>query len=136
MNDTLEKFKNEKRIWHINGWAYPQIRLNSRKIVFGKLMNSWGWATWNDRWEQHEERSLNLISCLDYKTRKDFNFNNLTNWEQQLIDNEKGKISTWAVFWYQTIFLNNGLTVFQQWYHCFLQTRVQDDDLIAPLFFL
>lgn len=112
MNDTLEKFKNEKRIWHINGWAYPQIRFNSSKVVIGKLMNSWGWATWRDRWEMHTERSLNLISGLDFQTRKDFNFGNLTNWEQQLIDNENGKISTWAIFWYQTIFLNKGLTVY------------------------
>ena len=49
---------------------------------------------------------------LDYKTKRNFNFSNLTNWEQQLIDNENGKISTWAIFWYQTIFLNNGLTVY------------------------
>ena len=112
MNNALEKYQNEKRIWHINGWAYPQLRLDSSKIIIGKLMNSWGWATWRDRWEMHTERSLNLISGLDYKTKRNFNFSNLTNWEQQLIDNENEKISTWAIFWYQTIFLNNGLTVY------------------------
>ena len=51
MNDCLNAFYNDKHVWHINGWSYPQIRIDNKNIFFGKLMNSWGWATWRDRWE-------------------------------------------------------------------------------------
>ena len=57
-------------------------------------------------------RSADLISNLDKGSIKKFNFNNLTNWQQQLSDNVSGKIQTWAIFWYQTIFINKGLTVY------------------------
>ena len=50
MNDCLNAFYNDKHVWHINGWSYPQIRIDNKNIFFGKLMNSWGWAT-GDRWE-------------------------------------------------------------------------------------
>ena len=112
MNDCLNAFYNDKHVWHINGWSYPQIRIDNKNIFFGKLMNSWGWATWRDRWEKHTVRSADLISKLDKGSIKKFNFNNLTNWQQQLSDNTSGKIQTWAIFWYQTIFINKGLTVY------------------------
>ncbi len=112
MNDCLNTFNNNKNVWHINGWSYPQIRIDNKNIFFGKLMNSWGWATWRDRWEKHSERSIDLISNLDEESIKKFNFDNHTNWQQQLADNINGKIKTWAIFWYQTIFINKGLTVY------------------------
>lgn len=112
MNTCLSYFKGNKKIWHINGWNYPQWRFQKPKVIVGRLMNSWGWATWKDRWIHNNERSKNLISSLSKKEKSKFNFYNLTNWEQQLIDNQIKKISTWAIFWYQTIFLNNGLTLY------------------------
>lgn len=119
MNNCLEYYEQEKSVWHINGWCYPQLRTSKSKIVVGKLMNSWGWATWSDRWSQHDERKNNIISTFDDSTRRNFNFYGLTNWEQQLKDNDSGKISTWAIYWYQTIFLKNGLTIYPVKSHVF-----------------
>ena len=69
-------------------------------------MNCWGWATWEDRWNNIFD---NLNNKIVEEQIKDFNFKNLltTNYNQ-LTANENKKISTWAIFWYQTIFLNNG----------------------------
>ena len=119
MNNSLSIYKEEKKVWHINGWTYPQIRIFKSKVVIGRLMNSWGWATWSDRWSNHTNRSKNLISSNNKKIRRRFNFFGLSNWEQQLIDNDRGKINSWAIFWYQTIFLNNGFTVYPTRSHVF-----------------
>ena len=112
MNLCLNHFKDQKNVWHINGWSYPRVTFFSSRIVIGRLVNSWGWATWKDRWLLHEERENNLITNLDNSEKKKFNYHNLTNWEQQLKDNDTNKIKTWAIFWYQTVFLKNGLSVY------------------------
>ena len=43
MNLSLDKFKNEKKIWHINGWNYdlkfPKLNYNT---FFWRGMNCWG----------------------------------------------------------------------------------------------
>ena len=72
MNNCLEYYEQEKSVWHINGWCYPQLRTSKSKIVVGKLMNSWGWATWSDRWSQHDEKKNNIISTFDDSTEETF----------------------------------------------------------------
>lgn len=106
MNEALNLYENDKKVWHIGGYNYPTLRLSSNKAYFTPHMNCWGWATWEDRWDNIFD---NLNNKLVEEQIKDFNFKNLltTNYNQ-LIANENKKINTWAIFWYQTIFLNNG----------------------------
>ena len=113
MNLCLNKYSTSQDIWHINGWSYPQIRFFMSEIYVGKIVNVWGWATWKNRWEKHDNRKDNKISKLNGDTSRNFNFYNLNkNFEQQLIDNDLNKINTWAIYWYQTVFLNCGKTIF------------------------
>ena len=65
-----------------------------------------------DRWSQHDERKNNIISTFDDSTRRNFNFYGLTNWEQQLKDNDSGKISTWAIYMVSDDIFKNGLTIY------------------------
>lgn len=113
MNLCLEKYQDENDIWHINGWSHPQFRFNLPEIFIGKLVNVWGWATWKNKWGQHNIRTKDNISELDKNSIKRFNFYNLNrNFQQQLIDNDINKINTWAIYWYQTVFLNYGKTIY------------------------
>ena len=113
MNLCLEKYNNKNEIWHINGWSHPQQRLFLSEIFVGKIVNVWGWATWKNRWIKHSIRSEDNISKLDKNSIKRFNFYNLNrNFQQQLIDNDINKINTWAIYWYQTVFLNHGKTIY------------------------
>ena len=60
----------------------------------------------------------NLISDLSETERKKFNFYNLaTYWENALKLDGIGANSVWDAYWYQTIFLNRGMTVFPQVSH-------------------
>ena len=45
MNLSLNKFKNKKKIWHINGWNYNfKFSKNIKKNSFyWRGMNCWGW---------------------------------------------------------------------------------------------
>lgn len=110
MNDALDKYKNEAKVWHITSWRDPIATSNPNGSFFYPVMDCWGWATWADRWQHYKKDCAFFKKKFNGKMRKAFNIDGTDKgmW-QQILDNETGKINTWAIFWYATIFLNNGL---------------------------
>ena len=49
MNEALEFYKEEQKVWHISGWSYPINTNNIDDVFFLRVMNCWGWATWADK---------------------------------------------------------------------------------------
>lgn len=109
MNDALNYFYEEKKVWHISGWNYPFDNEGLGDVFFWRLMNCWGWATWKDRWDYFEKDAKKLINEFDKKTIYDFDLSNSGQFWSQVIANHKGKMNTWAIFWYASIFKQNGL---------------------------
>lgn len=109
MNDSLDKYQKNKNIWHISGWNYPISTNDLPETFFWQTMNCWGWATWSDRWDHFDKKPKNLIESWSKDKVKKFNLDGDYDFWEQVIANENGKINTWAVFWYATIFNNNGL---------------------------
>lgn len=109
MNDALEFYQNEEKVWHISGWNYP-IETNGLDDVFlWRLMNCWGWATWANRWQHYEKNVDKVIGKFTQEDIKRFNLEGVENFWGQIVSNKEGKINTWAIFWYATIFKRNGL---------------------------
>jgi hypothetical protein len=48
---------------------------------------------------------------LNKEQIKDFNLNNSYDYWSQIILNYQGKLNTWAIFWYLSVYLNNGLSL-------------------------
>ena len=112
MNLCLEKFKEEKKIWHINAWNYNIKNIKSKEDVFyWRGMHCWGWATWLDKWKHYEKNPKKLLNTFTDKDIKKFNYDGNYNFWQQVIRNYKLKINSWAIFWYATIHKNKGLCV-------------------------
>jgi hypothetical protein len=109
MNTTLEHYVDESRVWHISGWNYPIDPEGLGDTFFWRVMNCWGWATWADRWKHYEKNPHRLIQTWNPDTIKRFNLDGAHNFWSQVIANQAGKINTWAIFWYATIFAHNGL---------------------------
>ena len=112
MNDCLNYYSKDKKIWHINGWSYPFLKKNSADIAFLKSMNCWGWATWKNRWSKISTKEDKYIAIFTKRMIHNFDIQSSTNNWSQIIRNKKNLIRTWAVFWHATIFLNNGITVY------------------------
>ena len=111
MNDALFLYQNEKKIWHISGWNYPIDSSNYQyNSYFLQMSNCWGWATWADRWKYFKKNPSYIMKSWSREMRNSFTLQNANNnfW-QQITYNKKNKINTWAIFWYATIFQNNGL---------------------------
>lgn len=109
MNQALDKYKNNKRVWHISGWNYPISETQLPESFFWKTMNCWGWATWDDRWSEFKKEPKKLISTWNKSDIYEFNVEGTSNFWSQVIANNNGKLNTWAIFWYATIFNNDGL---------------------------
>lgn len=109
MNEALEFYKDEKKVWHISGWNYPIKTDGLDDVFFWRLMNCWGWATWADRWEHFEKNVDKTINEFSKEDIKRFNLDGSIPYWSQVISNKKNIINSWAVFWYATIFKHKGL---------------------------
>lgn len=109
MNEALNFYENEKKVWHISGWNYPIQKEDSDETFLWRGMDCWGWATWKDRWKYFEKNTTKLINSFDDYDIYKFNFDGTHNVWLQVLYNQLEKINSWAVFWYAVIFKNNGL---------------------------
>ena len=109
MNEALEFYKDEEKVWHISGWNYP-IDTNGLDDVFlWRLMNCWGWATWADRWRYYEKNIDKTMKEFSKEDIYKFNLDGVGGFWGQVVANKENKINTWAIFWYATIFKRDGL---------------------------
>lgn len=114
MNDALEEYADDQRIWSISGYS-PSISLPADyegDIYLTPRASSWGWATWADRW-----------SMIDWEVRgyADFSRNrqrvtqfNLggDDMSRLLALQQRGRINSWAIRWCYAQFLQGSYTVY------------------------
>ena len=111
MNDSLSYYEKKKKIWHIAAYNIFNDKKKLNEIFLWRIMNCWGWATWQDRWSHYEKNPEKLIRSFNKKKIDEFNLGSTNIFWDQIIDNFEGTIDTWAIFWYATIFQNSGLCV-------------------------
>lgn len=109
MNEALEFYKNEPKVWHISGYSLP-IDVNFLEdIYFYRATSCWGWATWKDKWKFFGNDVDKIESRFSKNDIYKFNLENSYNFWGHFQKNKEGSMKTWAIFWYATVFLNNGL---------------------------
>ena len=112
MNEALNRYEDEERVMHISGYIYPIKKDGLPDTFFLRFTPCWGWATWKRAWRYFERNPEKQVKLLNRKQIVNFNFNNSVDFWDQLILNLEGKLYTWAIFWYLTVYLNNGLSLF------------------------
>lgn len=111
MNDALSFYADNKKIWHICGWNYPILMDKNHDYYASRLMEPWGWATWNDRWESFEKNSKKLLREFSAEDIYRFDMDGTYNGWLQVRLNRVKYINTWAIYWYASIFKNDGLCI-------------------------
>lgn len=110
MNAALDKYQAEPKVWHISGWNYPISSEQPLPETFlWRTMNCWGWATWAHRWQHFKKEPVQLVDSWNANEIHRFNLDGTCDFWSQVTANHQGKLNTWAIFWYATIFANNGL---------------------------
>lgn len=115
MNMSLEKYKNEEKIFQISGFNFPLKEIaDPTECFFIPLISSWGWATWDRAWQQFDPlangyEKLKTSALLRHK----FDLNSSYPYSAMLIAQmEKKNIDSWAIRWLWTLFKNNKLSLF------------------------
>ncbi len=110
MNYYLKALENVPNVWHISGFQRDGwLQAFVPEVFYTGFMNCWGWATWKSRWSR-------IVWDYTYWYEKliDYNFVNKIDYQgfldiSQQVHINKTYLRTWAVFWYLTINLNNGI---------------------------
>lgn len=109
MIKALKKYEPYKQVYHIGASSEPvDVEENGTDAYFMGRINSCGWGTWKDRWEQF---------CNDYtmiaQIKRD---EHLYKWfklwgedtEGCVLGNIDGTSDSWAAFWALTVIMKKG----------------------------
>lgn len=101
MNGALDFYKDDPKIWSVSGYSSPMksLRRYPHDVFYSYRGCSWGWATWEDRWEKTDWEVSDYDRFLQDKGwQKQFNRggSDLTG---MLGLQMEGKINSWAVRW-------------------------------------
>ena len=109
MNKALNHYQENKKVFSISGYTIPlQLEKNyTSDVYFIPRISSWGWATWDDRWQKADW----LIKELSKVNISKFN-NGGSDLFEMLEKQINGEIDSWAIRWCYSQFVNDGLTVY------------------------
>lgn len=110
-NEGLNLYRDEERVMHIGAYMYPLKVNDLPQSFFFRAATSWGWATWARAWKNFEPDIDTLISKFDHQKKTAFSIDSTMNFWKQMQEFKKGKNNSWAIRWYASIFLKNGLTL-------------------------
>jgi hypothetical protein len=114
MNQSLELYNKDKRIWSITGYGpnLPNICTYDKDIYLSVRGSSWSWATWKDRWDviDWDIKDFDIIKN-DCKLQNQFNIGGDDLYkmlELQIL----GRIDSWAIRWVYNQFKLGMFTVY------------------------
>jgi hypothetical protein len=77
------------------------------------MTTSWGWGTWARAWQHFDPESLGFARLKgDANLRKRFNLDGAYDYFSMLEAQIAGRVDSWAVRWYLSVFMRGGSTLF------------------------
>ncbi|SEM77892.1 hypothetical protein SAMN05216436_107155 [bacterium A37T11] len=111
-NNALERYQQEEKVMQISGYMFPVKHAETLpESFFFRAINSWGWATWKRAWIHFEPDVTRLYPQFNKQKIVDFSINSSMNYWKQLNDYKAGKNKSWAIRWYASVFLKDGLVL-------------------------
>jgi len=117
MNNALNRYETNKRVFSITGYNYPRNLLKIPKnykctTYFGYRCSSWGWATWKDRWSIIDFEIKDFMDFIkDEKKMKIFKKGG-DDLVDMLKDQVEGRIHSWAIKFCYSHFKHNAFCLY------------------------
>ena len=113
MNDALQRYRDEASVMQVAGYMFPVELELSEDALFLPFVGSWGWATWARAWA-HFDPAAGAYEALkaDRKLRRRFDLNGAYPYFQMLEMQLRGQVDSWAIRWYLSTFMRDGLTLY------------------------
>lgn len=113
MNDGLTVYANDSCVASIHGYLFPSRMTPKGDTFFLKGADCYGWATWRRSWKFFDADALLLYDKI--KKNNDYiNFNRRFSYPymEMLMSTHKGEISSWAIRWLASAWINNMYTLY------------------------
>jgi Glycosyl transferase family 2 len=113
MNGALERYRDADQVMQVSGYMFP-VRHPERlpEIFFTRLPNSWGWATWGRAWSAFDPDAGSLLARIEGDGRgSEFDIGGSYAYLDMLRLQTSGQVDSWAVRWYASMFVAEGLCV-------------------------
>jgi hypothetical protein len=113
MNAALARYEPEERVMQISGHMFAASLATADDAIFLPFITSWGWATWARAWRHYDPLALQYPRLLeDPALRKRFDLDGHYPYFRMLQAQQHGKINSWAIRWYLSVFFRNGLALY------------------------
>jgi len=114
MNDALTRYENEDRVMQVSGHIPYVPEFSQRdEAIFVPFITSWGWGTWARAWKHFDSLAQGWENiCGDRALRNRFNLDGHYDYARLIRQQMNGEVDSWAIRWYVSVFLRNGVAVF------------------------
>ncbi|WP_143827910.1 hypothetical protein [Anaeromyxobacter sp. Fw109-5] len=113
MNQALERYRDTREVMHVSGFMYPVRLPRGTQAVFLPFLSSSGWATWERAWRHFDpEASGYARLAADPRLRRAFDVDGSFYFFHMLELYRQGRADSWAIRWYLSIFMRQGLAVY------------------------
>jgi len=114
MNDALDFYKSDEKIWSISGYGptLPCLDNDSDDVYLSPRGSSWGWATWKDRWDKVDWEVKDFDSFKQDKHLQN-KFNLAGNDMYKMLELQMlGVIDSWAIRNFYSQFKHTAYTIY------------------------
>ena len=114
VNRALEVYADEPRVMQVSGHMFAvDLPPGGPDAVFMPFTTSWGWATWQRAWAQFDPqmRAFERLQA-DRVLRRRFDLDHAYPYFEMLKKQKVGKIDSWAIRWYLSVFNADGLVLY------------------------
>ncbi|NCU31470.1 MAG: nucleotide-diphospho-sugar transferase [Candidatus Moranbacteria bacterium] len=107
----LERFREDKSIWMINGFNPRYPSASSSKCFLSQNPSVWGWASWRDRWARYD------VGLFSWNPKIKLGLHDrvpkyVHRYYKKVFQNtQKGLIDTWDYQLTSLILINNGFVI-------------------------
>lgn len=114
MNRALERYAHEPRVMQISGHMFPvELPQAGGDAVLLPFTTSWGWATWERAWANFDPTMKDFDRMgASRELRRRFDLDHAYPYFSMLKKQRAGEIDSWAIRWYLSVFMRDGLTLF------------------------
>ena len=113
LNAALERYADDARVMQVSAHMFPVDIGAAEDAFFLPFTTSWGWATWASAWRCFDPAAAGYeLLRRDEVRRREFDMGGAYDYSGMLRDQLDGKIDSWAIRWYLSVFLKRGIVLY------------------------
>jgi hypothetical protein len=113
MNAALGLFEKSTRVMQISGHMF-RVKFSDavEDCFFLPYTTTVGWATWQRAWNLFDPgmKGAALLE-RDRRFRRAFDMEGTYPYHEMIVNQQRGKVSSWGIQWYLSVFCNTGLVL-------------------------